>query len=529
MVKGLPRLNIFEKMRGIFTPVTDLRRQVLSAVSKMIVDQKPPEFIEQIPYQIIKKDTPTYRSSVFHERAIVRERTRLAFGMDLKEFGAHSPVNDEDVINSMSDHKILQKPIVNVIKIGCERCPEISYLVTDLCRGCIAHPCISVCPTKAISILSTPVGKRSFIDQEKCIKCGKCAQVCPYNAIAFRERPCSAACGVNAISSDDEGYASINYDKCVSCGMCIISCPFGAIAEKSEIVQIQYALKSTEKKVYAEIAPSFIGQFGPIVSPEQIIAGIKQIGFHDVVEVAYGADIVVLNETKELIELINRKDNCKEEKASPEKCKTFVGTSCCTAWNNAAHKNFPEIAEHNISESFAPMVETAKKIHEKDPNATVVFIGPCIAKKEECFIPEVAKYIEFVMTFEELAALFQAFGIDPSKIKTELSINDASTLGRGFPVAGGVAQAVITQTKAQLEEKIEIPTISADTLKNCMDMLKKIKKGKIEPRPLLVEGMACPFGCVGGPGTLAPLKRAQREAKKFAKQAKWQKPSDYIE
>ncbi|MBN2155377.1 MAG: 4Fe-4S binding protein [Candidatus Lokiarchaeota archaeon] len=508
----LPKLSIFEKMRGIFTPVKNVRRQVLTEVARMIVEGHPPSYIETIPYNIISKDTPTYRESVFRERAIVRERARLAFGLDLKEFGAHGPIID-DVTPAMTDKKFLSRPIVNVIKAGCERCETDSFWVTNNCRKCMAHPCSIVCPVEAVTIGE----KAAIIDQEKCIRCGRCAQACPYNAIVHRERPCAQACGVNAISSDENGFAEIDYEKCVSCGLCIVSCPFGAIGEKSEIVQIIYTLRG-EKPVYVEIAPSFVGQFGPLVKPSMIIAALKQIGFAGVVEVAYGADVDTLILSRELADLVSKKTKDK---------RRYIGTSCCPAWVLAAITNFPKQAI-NISESFTPMVEAARKIKKMDPEARVVFLGPCIAKKNECFTPEVAELVDFVMTFEELGALFQAFSIDPSEMNVEEEISDASEVGRAYAVAGGVADAILAQTKEILGKEIDIPFTSADTLADCMMMLKNIQNSKISPRPLLVEGMACPYGCIGGPGTLSPLHRAKRKVETFSKRAKVKLPSQHL-
>lgn len=511
----LPDLDIFEKMRGLFTPVTDIRRKVLIEVAKMVEEQREADYVETIPYNIIRKNTPTYRDSIFHERAVVRERVRLALGLDVKEFGAHAPIID-DVKPALVTRKVIREPLVNIIKIGCERCPEKSYIVSDCCMGCIAHPCVPVCPTSAVSM----VEGKSHIDQSKCIKCGRCKQVCPYNAILYRERPCAAACGVNAIGSDGEGFADIDYKKCVSCGLCIVSCPFGAIGEKSEIAQVLLSIKSGQR-VFAEIAPSFVGQFGPKATPEGIMKALTLAGFAGVSEVAYGADIAILDESRKLTDLVRK----KRTDATP----SFIGTSCCPSWVMAARRNYPNLAM-NISDSFTPMVETARRIKKTDPEAKVVLVGPCVSKKTECFDPCVSEFVDFVITFEELAALFIAKNIDPVAVSSDKNeegvsaASAASAAGRSYPIAGNVAAVILEQYRRDTKSEEEIPHASADTLKDCLSLLKKIDKKQIDPAPLLLEGMACPNGCIGGPGTLAPFNRAIAEVRAFAKSAKKQSP-----
>jgi hypothetical protein len=155
----LPTLHIFEKMRGLYTTVTDIRRRVLMAVGRMVVENRDPTFIEMIPYLIIDKDTPTFRDCVFKERAIVRERVRLALGLELKEFGAHGPILD-DIHPALTDKKIIQPPIVNVIKIACERCPTDSFFVSSECRNSIP---INLHPTKDFREILFTLGSKDHL------------------------------------------------------------------------------------------------------------------------------------------------------------------------------------------------------------------------------------------------------------------------------------------------------------------------------------------------------------------------------
>jgi len=496
----------FERMRGTYTPVTDLRRRLLMEITRFILDKKEPSEIDALPFNIIEMGHPLYRCCSYRELSIIKQRIRLAFGLSLIEERDNIPVS-RGIEKAFTSMKVIENPLVHVIRAACEKCPEDEVIVTDKCQSCMAHPCSIVCPRNAISFPE----KLAHIDQDKCIKCMKCVQVCPYSAITRMVRPCAEACGVEAINSDAEGFAHINDDICVSCGLCIVSCPFGAISDKSEIVQVIFSLMENNSTVplYAIVAPSFTGQFGNKVSPEIIFEGIKKLGFDKVMEVAYGADCDTI--------LLAERYSTKSGK--------FLGTSCCPSWVMAARNFFPDLAE-NITDSYTPMVETAKKIKEMNVSAKVIFIGPCIAKKHEALTAEMSGFIDHVLTFEELAALFVAFEIDLASIKGTAPIKDASSLGRGYANAGGVGQAII-KTAEKNYGIVDIKFEKADTLSDCMEMLKKIKNS--ESKPDMVEGMACPGGCVGGPGTLAPLAQASRQVIRFSKSADVEYPSCGLE
>ncbi len=520
----MPR--VFERLRGFYTPVTDIKRRVFSELCKLVAHSDiTPQSIEAIPYTIIGGTEPHYRCCVFRERAIIRERVRLACGLDLRECSEQEALLP-DIALILSGKRTIKEPLVNVIKNGCEKCPEDSVVVTDLCKKCMAHPCVLACPVNAISIGPD----RAMIDQRKCIKCLRCTQVCPYEAITRRGRPCAQACGVDAISSDEQGYAAIDHDKCVSCGLCIVSCPFGAIVDKSEILQVFTKLTNknspSKSEIHAIVAPSFVSQFGAKVTPHAIFKGLQALGFASVTEVAFGADADVLIEAEKLAVLMKKVDDAPKRESMPsENGHVFLGTSCCPSWVMAAKKHYPELAKY-ISDSYTPMVETAKLVKERNPGATVAFIGPCIAKKHESLQKPMSDHVDHVITFEELAAMFVASGIDLLDVQKgmtaqEVKISDGSKFGRGYPVAGGVCAAIATYAKqCHGIEGFEIAR--ADTLRECREMLANIKKGKIAPR--LVEGMACPDGCIGGPGTLAPLKVARRAVDAFSREAEKEAP-----
>ena len=156
-------------------------------------------------------------------------------GLPCRGAAEHAPLSD-NIEAADKAETYYTPPLINVIKFACNACHEKRVYVTDGCQGCLAHPCVEVCPKGAVTLDRT--NGRSYIDQDKCIKCGKCKDVCGYNAIIVQERPCAAACGMDAIHSDVNGKAEIDYEKCVSCGQCLVNCPFGAIADKSQIFDV---------------------------------------------------------------------------------------------------------------------------------------------------------------------------------------------------------------------------------------------------------------------------------------------------
>ena len=484
--------------RGINTTVIQIRRQVFTEVARMayanVKGEQANHLMRKIPYTIIPGEEGKLRKDIFLERAIVEERVRLAMGLPTRRMDEHN-----SVVSGLEDASIADKyydpPLVNVIKFACNRCPEKLVKVSDLCQGCLAHPCMEVCPKKAITWESG----RSTIDQEKCIKCGRCATVCPYNAIVKTERPCAAACGMGAIHSDELGRAEIDYSKCVSCGQCLVNCPFGAIADKGQIYQLIQGFNRGDR-IYALVAPAFINQFPTLASTGKLKAALKALGFCDVVEVAIGADLCTVEEAHDFLEEV------------PEKLD-WMGTSCCPAWSMMAKTLFPQFKD-NISMALTPMVITARMVKKDHPNARIVFIGPCAAKKLEANRKSVRSDVDFVLTFEELLGMFDAKEINFKTLEADPAdgMDEGSGFGRGFAVGGGVAAAVVEAIK-HIDPDREILIEYGDGLKECRKMLAMAKAGK--RNGYLLEGMGCPGGCVAGAGTLRPVKESTASVERF--------------
>ena len=488
-------------MRGIPSLITDIRKKVFTEVARMAYNGGDYTNAEDLPYKIVPGDQPLHRESIFLERAIAGERVRLAMGLPIRPIQTRSLMT-EGMDAAAIAQAYYEPPLVNIIPYACHGCPTNQYKVSNYCQNCLAASCQKVCPKGAISFRNN----RSYIDLDKCIRCGKCAKACPYNAIVHLERPCAAACGMDAIDSDEHGRAVINQDKCVACGQCLVACPFGAIVDKGQIFQvIQSILKGD--RVVAIVAPAFIGQFGKHSTPGKFIAAMKKLGFYRIVEVAVGADMCTIEEARDFLEKV------------PEKQK-YMATSCCPAWHSMIYKLFPGEAG-NISMTLTPMVFTARLMKKKYPDCKVVFVGPCAAKKLEAIRADIRSDVDFVLTFEELQGMFEAKEVDFETIEPMYDLNEGTAAGRGFAVSGGVAGAVSDLIR-RTNPEVEVKTARAEGLRECRKLMTLAKAGKYNG--YLLEGMACPGGCVAGAGTLLPVELAANVVGRYQKEADTESP-----
>ena len=460
-------------MRKFDTKVQYLKYKVLREVARQAWQDTLLENVLDIPKIIVPGKQPTMRCCVYKERAILAERVKLAMG------GSADNPN-----------------VIEVIDIACDECPVGGYEVTNACRGCLAHRCEDVCRRGAISFDENHV---AHIDKTKCVECGQCAKVCPYTAIVSRKRPCQNACKVKAISMNEEKAATIDNNKCISCGACVYQCPFGAIMDKSYMLNVIDLLRKSEQgrsyKLYAIVAPSISSQF-KYARLGQVISGLKALGFHTVVEAALGADMVAEAESRELAE------------------KGFLTSSCCPAFVAYIRQSFPQLLPM-VSHNLSPMAAIARFIKETTPDAKTIFIGPCTAKKAEAQLDTVKPYIDAVLTFEELQALFDSRDLDITTLPEDV-LDNASYFGRIFARSGGLSDAVAEGLKEQNID-FDLKPCVCDGIEACRMALLKKSKNALDAN--FIEGMACLGGCIGGAGCLTHGEKNKAEVDKYGREA----------
>ncbi|MDA8211011.1 MAG: iron hydrogenase [Clostridia bacterium] len=325
------------------------------------------------------------------------------------------------------------------------------------------------------------------------------------------EEGCQVSCLMEAIERDEHGNVVINGSICSDCGLCIDVCKHDCIVDKKEFIPLVEVLKNRKVPVYAIIAPAFIGQFGPEVTPGKVRAALKKLGFYGMVEVALFADILTFREALEFDAHVHKEGD-------------FVLTSmCCPMWVSMVKKVYSKLAPH-VTPSVSPMVACGRGVKKLRPDAKVVFIGPCIAKKAEAKEPDVRDAVDVVITFKELKQIFDAVGINPAEMEGDEK-EHSSTGGRIYARTGGVSKAVAdTLKRIRPEKEIQIKSVQAHGVKECRQMLQDALDGRINAN--FYEGMGCVGGCVGGPHVLIDPGQGTELVNRYGEEASSLTPAD---
>ena len=472
-----------------------IKREILVRIARLQLAGNLSAGVHTIPRELAPKGAEPVRCCVYHDREMLRQRVISRLGHSLEDY------DDEKKLSEYAEEALRRerpgRPMLTVLDDACNACVRTSFMVTNACQGCVARPCMMNCAKKAIAIKNG----QAHIDGEKCVNCGLCLGHCPYHAIIKIPVPCEESCPVGAISKNKTGRECIDYEKCIFCGNCMRGCPFGAVMDKSQLVDVLKHLIAG-KRVVALYAPAIAVQFRAAAG--QLEGALHDAGFSGVVEVALGADITADREAAEFTERM----------AHGEKLMT---TSCCPAYVHAVRRHVPSLAAC-MSNTCSPMHYAAEMAKRDFPDCITVFIGPCLAKREEGLADEL---VDYVLSAEELAALFTAKEIDVGKAAPQPPEKTPTETGRRFAKAGGVSAAI----RARLKD----PSILRDTVIDGLDkagMKQLAAFGKIQSdtaaakdaaataaadTPNLVEVMTCPGGCIAGPSVIVNPKAALKQ------------------
>ncbi len=455
------------------------------------------EEIDHLPIKLSPKGSShNGRCCIHKERAVWKYKSLPLLGLDMSdEVDELTPLSEYARIawNRAKNDEKPKNNILCVIDEACSSCVQVNYEITNLCRGCIARSCQSNCPKGAVHINGKD-GK-AWIDHNACSSCGICYRSCPYHAIVYIPVPCEEVCPVRAISKDANGIERIDESKCIFCGKCLNACAFGAIFEISHAFDVLNKIREGEE-VVAIVAPSILSQFDAPI--EQVYGAIKQIGFTDVIEVAQGAMDTIKNEGHELLEKI-------------EEGQAFMTTSCCPSYVELVNKHIPDMKQY-VSSTGSPMYYAARIAKAKHPNAKIVFVGPCVAKRREAQRDDA---VDYVVTFEEIASIFAGMGIEVAAAEPYAMEFKSVREAHGFAQAGGVMGAVQAFLKSAAVGGIQI----ADLNKKNIAMLRAFAKtGKTPER--FVEVMACEGGCITGPSVFNSQSAKRLLTRELAAQTK---------
>ena len=462
-----------------------IRREIFIRLARLFFEGRFETHIDRIPLEMRPKHAASSRCCIYKDRVMLKYRCMAALGIGAEE--------ERDELTSLREYaQIAQQretapPVpLTILSEACSACVQTRYQVTEACQGCLSRLCMMNCPKNAIEFEQ---GK-ARINMAKCVNCGKCLQVCPYKAIIQIPIPCEEICPTGAISKNGTGKETIDFDKCIFCGKCVAACPFGAIAERSQFLPILNALTGS-RHATALLAPAAAGHFPGTL--EQVHTALLSVGFDAVYDVGAGADITARDETAEF----------QERMAAQQ---PFMTSSCCPAYVEAVRKLVPELSEY-VSHTVSPMITAAAIAKERHPETVTVFIGPCIAKRMEGAL---AKDVDYVMTFEELGAIFVAKEIEVGSCEPTRWENASSPIGRGFPVSGGVANAIRASVDSPTCQPFVVNGLDRRQIKYLKHQLRK------QPPGNFIEVMACEGGCAAGPAGLSDARKAAKRIEEWS-------------
>ncbi len=286
-------------------------------------------------------------------------------------------------------------------------------------------------------------------EKNNCKSCYKCIRYCPTKSISF-----------------SGNQASIIQDECILCGKCYLVCPQNIKVIRNDLLKVQELL-SSKKKVIASIAPSFIVEYG--ISFAKFKEVLIKLGFFDAEETALGATLV----KKTYDEMLNKND------------KDIVISSCCHSVNLLVQKHYPELLPY-LADVTSPMVAHAIDIKNRYKDAAVVFIGPCIAKKDE--VDKNQQYVDACLTFLELNNWLNVNDIEI--IKEDNPIKIEKSKARLFPTSGGILETMKKENK-------DYSYLVVDGMENVLNALKDIKENRVHKA--FIEMSACSGSCINGP------------------------------
>ena len=455
-----------------------LKREVLARVARALYAGTP-EALDRIPLQMRPKGQPFSRCCLYKDRAALRYRVMAALGFreedetdELKPLAAYAAEVPARARNP--------EPFISILAEGCSACLESQTTVTNLCRSCLARPCVGTCPKQAVHVKNG----RAEIDRARCVNCGLCAKACSFHAIVQVPLACADACPVDAVGKTGEGRVAIDHDTCIRCGRCQSACPFGAIMACSQMADVIHKIRSG-RRVIALTAPALTGIFPN--EPAKLSGALLKLGFAAVYDVAAGADETARREAEELSERIGA--------GAP-----FMATSCCPAWVETVRRHLPGLAPH-LSHTPSPMRLTAAMARADYPDAALVFIGPCAAKRSEAALHGDPDH---VLTAEELGALLIAAEIDVDACEPAPPVRSGSRAGLRFALSGGVAAAVAARLPAAAAPK---PYVINGLSPKMLRLLATFAKTGKAPGQL-VEVMCCEGGCAAGPCSFEDPARA---------------------